>query len=76
MRFFLDVIQENVINPEEQTAYVLHANDMENAIKLRDLVRDNVTFKDVVIQDVGPVIGCHAGPGTLAVIFMGKEQRI
>lgn len=75
MRFFVSVIQENVENPEEQTGYVLHANDMENAIKLKELVQEGVPFKEVVIQDVGPVIGCHAGPGTLAVIFMGKAQQ-
>lgn len=76
LKYFLNVIQENVENPEEQTAYVLHANDMENAVKLKELVKENVPFKEVIIQDVGPVIGCHAGPGTLAVIFMGKEQLI
>lgn len=76
MRFFLDVIQEKVIDPESQTAYVLHANDMENAIKLKELISGIVPFKEVEIKDVGPVIGCHAGPGTLAVIFMGKEQQI
>lgn len=76
MKFFLDVVQENVEHPEEQTGYVLHANNMENAVRIQKLLKENVPFKDVLIQDVGPVIGCHAGPGTLAVIFMGKEQKI
>lgn len=76
MKYFLNVIQENVENPEEQTGYVLHANDMENAIKLKEMVAENVPFKEVVIQDIGPVIGCHSGPGTLAVVFMGKEQKM
>jgi DegV family protein with EDD domain len=76
LKYFLNVIQENVENPEEQTGYVLHANDMENAVKLKEMGAENVPFKEVVIQDVGPVIGCHSGPGTLAVVFMGKEQKM
>ncbi len=74
LRFFLNVIQENVENAEEQTAYVLHANCLETAEKLKELLVETVPFKDVQIQDIGPVIGCHTGPGALAVIFMGKEM--
>lgn len=73
LKFFLNVIQENVEIPEEQTAYVLHASNMEAAVRMKELIKENVPFKEVVIQDVGPVIGCHTGPGVLAVIFMGKE---
>ena len=73
LRFFLDVIQQNVQQPEEQTAYVLHADNMEGAQKLKALIEENVPFKDIIIQDIGPVIGCHTGPGVLAIIFMGKE---
>lgn len=27
-----------------------------------------------VITDIGPVIGAHAGPGTMAIFFLGKER--
>ena len=27
-----------------------------------------------IITNIGPVIGAHAGPGTIAVFFMGKER--
>lgn len=27
-----------------------------------------------LITDIGPVIGAHAGPGTMAVFFLGKER--
>jgi len=29
---------------------------------------------DAQIIDLGCVIGCHAGPGTLALFFTGKER--
>ena len=27
-----------------------------------------------LVVDVGPVIGSHSGPGTLALFFIGKER--
>ncbi|MFA5676726.1 MAG: DegV family protein [Christensenellales bacterium] len=72
LKFFLGTVMENVQNPKEQTAYVLHANNIEAAGSLKTLIEQNVGFKEICIQDVGPVIGCHTGPGVLGVIFMGK----
>ncbi len=74
-RFFLDTIQQYVEEPEAQTAFVLHANNMDAAVRMKELMEENVKFAGVEIQDVGPVIGCHTGPGVLAVIFMGKEIK-
>jgi DegV family protein with EDD domain len=74
-KFFISTILENVEKPEEQTGYVLHANNLEMAQKLKEMIEGSVNFKEVEIKDIGPVIGCHAGPGTLAVVFMGKEQQ-
>ncbi len=73
LKYFIGVIEQYAEKPQEQTLYVLHANDIHNAGKIVEMVKESFAFKDIVIQDVGPVIGCHAGPGTLAVVFMGKE---
>lgn len=71
-KFFLNVIQQNIEQPGEQTIYVLHANNMTSAEKVAQMIKENVNCKGITIQDIGPVIGCHTGPGALAVIFMGK----
>ncbi len=74
LKYFLSVIQDNVEQPETQTAYVLHADSMDAALKMKIQIEESVPFKEVKIQDIGPVIGCHTGPGAMAVIFMGKEM--
>ena len=30
--------------------------------------------KDIYINFIGPVIGAHSGPGTLALFYLGKER--
>jgi fatty acid-binding protein DegV len=29
---------------------------------------------DILISEIGPVIGAHSGPGTLALFFLGTER--
>jgi DegV family protein with EDD domain len=47
--------------------YVGHANSPEMAKELRDLIVAKVNAEPKAFIDVGPIIGAHAGPGTLAV---------
>lgn len=73
-KFFLETINKNIEAPQDQTLYVLHAGSIKAAEKVKAMIEESVDCKGVVIQDIGPVIGCHTGPGALAVIFMGEEM--
>ena len=37
-------------------------------------LKEKYGVREVVISYVGSVIGSHAGPGTLALFFMGKHR--
>ena len=71
-KYFLDTIKKYAENTEEQALYVLHAGDMKSAKKVQAMIEESVNCREVLILDIGPVIGCHTGPGALAVIFMGQ----
>jgi fatty acid-binding protein DegV len=43
-------------------------------LALKEMIAEKVKFNEVFIQYVGPVIGTHAGPDTLAVCFLGKPR--
>lgn len=55
---------------------VLHADAEETARQIETEIRARFDFEEIWFYDVGPVIGCHCGPGTLAVLFMGKDRVI
>ncbi|MDR0898133.1 MAG: DegV family protein [Oscillospiraceae bacterium] len=68
---------QNIENPESQTLIVMHADAIDDAQRLADLIRQRVpTLRDIMFVFVGPVIGTHCGPGTVASCFMGKERSI
>lgn len=54
--------------------FISHADCETDAITLAHMIRDARGLKTEVITDVGPVIGAHAGPGTLALFFVGTER--
>ena len=70
-KFFVDVVSKYIEEPQTQIVYVAHAGAKQSAQRVAELIGEAVKCKDIQIVDIGPVIGCHTGPGALAVAFMG-----
>lgn len=70
----IDHFKETAIDIETSVVYVLHADIHEEAAQLKAAVEAQTGAKNVVLAELGPVIGAHAGPGTLALIFFGTER--
>lgn len=67
---------QSIEHPEDQTLMILHGDVPEEAETLAGMLRERIpTLRDIRIQIVGPVIGSHCGPGTLASVFMGSERE-
>lgn len=58
---------------KERMVCVLHGDCIEDAEFVADLVKD-LGFTNVVINDVSPSIGTHAGPGVIGLVFYGKSR--
>ena len=70
----LDEMKKTVIEPEKQVIFISHGDAREDAEYLAGMIREELKVKDVVINYVGPVIGAHSGPGTLALFFFGDKR--
>lgn len=62
------------IDLQNQVIFISHGDCLEEAEYLADIMRERFHVKDVVISYVGPVIGAHSGPGTIALFFLGTER--
>lgn len=57
----------------ENTVFISHGDCMKDVETMVSLLEDRGA--DIkLITDIGPVIGAHSGPGTLAVFFVGKNR--
>ncbi len=77
LRTLVERTVENIENPEDQEIIILHGDCLDQAEMLKNmLVFQLPEANNITIQMIGPVIGSHCGPGTLAICFMGKERPI
>ena len=70
----LDKMRETAIEPDKQIVFMSHGDCLEDAEYLAGRIREEWNVQDVVINYVGPVIGAHSGPGTLALFFLGTQR--
>lgn len=54
-------------------AGISHAINLEDAKKFEEKLRDTLNVSELVLTDIGPVIGTHVGPGTLAIMLYAEE---
>ena len=59
---------------DNSTCFISHGDCLEDAEYLAKVLKEKYGVKDVVIGYVGAVIGSHAGPGVLALFFMGDHR--
>ncbi|MCL2529173.1 MAG: DegV family protein [Coriobacteriia bacterium] len=58
-----------------ETVVISHADCEDDALRLSELVREAVKVNEVQITLIGPVIGAHVGPGTVALGFEANMTR-
>ena len=67
-------MKADAVNPAEQTVFISHGDCLADAEFVAELVRSECGTKDIRIHTIGPVIGSHSGPGTIALFYLGTKR--
>ena len=59
---------------KDRMVAVLHGDCIDDAKAVADMVKE-LGFTNVIINDVSPSIGTHAGPGVVGLINYGKTRK-
>lgn len=70
----VDKFAELAENTSGGTVYICHGDCDEDVKLLEGILMERFGAKVDVVTYVGPVIGAHAGPGVIALFFVGKER--
>ena len=65
---------DTAIDPENQTVFISHGDCLEDAKYVERQIREKLGTKKFYINFIGPVIGAHSGPGTVALFFLGSRR--
>lgn len=65
---------ELAINPKAGPVFISHGDCMDDVERLKEMIHAAHGVEVQLVADVGPVIGAHSGPGTMALFFQGRER--
>lgn len=71
---FAGIVGEEFGKEVTGKAVILHGNDLENALKLKEKIENEFAFSELIIASIGAVIGTHTGPGVLGVAVLPEEK--
>ena len=69
-----DKYTEKAVDKANGTVFISHSSCEADAKLLADMLKERHGVEVKVITDVGPVIGAHSGPGTLALFFVADAR--
>lgn len=76
----LDAIVDRMVKQTEgidnELVTIGHGDCYEDAVYVMEQVKKKTPYRNFMIDYIGPVIGTHAGPGTVALFFMGKSREL
>lgn len=70
----VDHMAETAVDPAGQTVFLNHADCADDAAFVAEQVRSRLGVRDIQTYYIGPLIGAHSGPGTVALFFLGSKR--
>lgn len=75
LKRMIEIMEERGGNADlkNQTIGINHGDDLEGALKLKEMIEEKYGCTDFVLNIIGCAIGAHSGPGTLSVFFLNEK---
>lgn len=74
LKAIADLYSETALDKKDGIVFISHGDCIEDANSLADMLKENSGATVQITTYVGPVIGSHSGPGTLALFFLANER--
>lgn len=72
----VDSMEQQMGSYREQndTVFISHGDTLEDAQYVADLIKERFGIESFLISYIGPTVGAHSGPGTIALFYMGAYR--
>jgi DegV family protein with EDD domain len=71
-----DEMEKTACEPQKQTVFISHGDCLKDAQFLANEIRSRFEVKEIHIHFIGPIIGGHSGPGTVALFFLAQDRNV
>lgn len=73
----VDMMEEKMGSYRDENKEMImisHGDCLEDAEYLKEKIKERFGYEHFLINNVGPTVGAHSGPGTMALFFMGEGR--
>ena len=70
----VELLVEDKDMDENDPIFISHGDCMEDVEYVKKLLQERIPGVQIYVNYVGPVIGAHSGPGTVAIFNKGKKR--
>lgn len=70
----VDRMEEKTKGVKNDMVFISHGDCIEDAEFVKKAIAERFGIKNFMISDIGPVIGSHSGPETVALFFIGTGK--
>lgn len=74
LKAIADLYMETALDKKDGVVFISHGDCIDDANALAQMIKENSGATVQITTYVGPVIGSHSGPGTLALFFLANER--
>ena len=74
LKALVDHMEKTAIEPENQVVFISHGDVPEDCKLVESMIRERCGVKTVYTNNIGPVVGSHSGPGTMALFFLANHR--
>lgn len=70
----VDNMEKAMAGFENPIVFISHGDCLEDALFVKQQIEERFGIHEFLINYVGPTIGAHSGPGTVALFFLGNPR--
>lgn len=72
----VDLMEESMgkFRDDNDIFFISHGDCLEDALIVKEEINRRFGINKCIINCIGPTIGAHAGPGTVALFFLGESR--
>lgn len=74
LRTLVETMKGRIMNPEEQIIFISHGDCEGEVEHLKDMISKELNVKAFITNYIGSAVGTHAGPGAIAIFFLGGQR--
>ncbi|MDR3085140.1 MAG: DegV family protein [Christensenellaceae bacterium] len=74
IRALFEHLKDTAFEPSAQRIFISHGDHLADAESLAKMLREELGVSDIQFGYIGPLVGSHSGPDTIALFFLGEPR--